>query len=75
MSKPREFWIPMDSTGQAGVVWVRDPKNYQNVPWDFIHVREIVPIDWDKVWKNYTGDDCYKEKIQQLVEKQLAGEE
>lgn len=44
-------------------------------------VREVVPIDWDKVWEKYwekfegqnhkIGDDY----IQQLVEKQLRGEE
>ncbi len=53
---------------------------------EIIHVREVVPnstkvkpkIDWDKVWKccdwrNLDEEDC--DNIQELVEKQLSGEE
>ncbi len=44
------------------------------------HVREVVPIDWGKIlnddaFKLWSEKNWYINKIQQLVEKQLAGEE
>ncbi len=45
-----------------------------------IHVREVVPIDWEKVWQEYDRsgphDGPYEDiaKIQELVERALKGE-
>lgn len=38
--------------------------------------KKVVPIDWEKVWANYGGTERFDHiQIQELVEKQLRGEE
>lgn len=48
---------------------------------DLIHVREVVPIDWGKIWKKIFDDETgyipnkeERMQIQQLVEEQIKGE-
>lgn len=70
MSKPREFWILKEDTESLLDFY---PKVN---PEEFYHVREVVPIDWDKVFEKVPG--CHQINrilIKQLVEKHLAGEE
>ncbi len=72
MSKPREFCV------REVVLIVNDLNEDQKQLFtDKVYIREVVPIDWNKVWDKYPEDmsDYYAEIIQQLVEKQLAGEE
>lgn len=77
--KPREFWI-------WGSIVSDKPINFseihkQGYSASQIHAREVVPIDWEKVWQEYAmrgecgifNDD--EKIIEDLVEKQLKGEE
>lgn len=68
--KPREFWITMEFPGPH--------MSIEGGRGAFL-VREVVPIDWEKVWKDYyfgkNIDGVNYELIQKLVEKQLRGEE
>ncbi len=75
--KPREFWI-----GEVGFLDIHQASSVppQNESWAeqrfIIHVREVVPIDWKKVWEQYDGIERFDHlEIQNLIEKQLAGEE
>lgn len=72
--KPREFWVreAIDLFGGPCLL-VYDLRLADKD----IHVREVVPIDWEKVWKEYGGAHFWesKEQIQELIEKQLVGEE
>lgn len=74
MNKPREFWVA-ELPGKSFAVSTVAPRP----PSVRIHVREVVPIDWEKVWGEYKHEwdalpeDMYK-FIQQLVEKALIGE-
>ncbi len=69
--KPREFWL------NASYWHSIDDKPFNRN--DTVYLREVVPIDWKKVWNDYCdgldGDSDNLQLIQQLVEKQLAGEE
>lgn len=83
MSKPRDFWIGFSITGNVERLFYMEPDSESLEQYKIfeplIHVREVVPIDWDKVWEKYwekfegqnhkIGDDY----IQQLVEMQLKG--
>lgn len=78
--RAREFWIWPDHNAvkPVGKYLTMTPSN--KVP--PIHVREVVPIDWEHVWEGiafnkYTQhvDQPTKEMIKQLVEAQLKGEE
>lgn len=82
MSKQREFWI--DDTGAES--YITDYFEGMAKPSEnCIHVREFVPIDWAKVWKEFeeycSSDKCThlwpqsEIEIQRLVEAQLRGEE
>lgn len=69
--KPREFWIDL-ITKEVHL----GPLSEQS-----IRVREVVPIDWERVWEGiafnkYTQhvDQPTKEMIKQLVEAQLKEE-
>lgn len=78
MNKPREFWIePCDTDaksfkdGYASLSNVEQPRT--------IHVREVVPIDWEKVLAEFKMRATYRDYsefslIQELVEKSLKGE-
>jgi hypothetical protein len=79
--KPREFdlYISEDETHvcENSVPWT------EGCDWakPDIHVREVLPIDWEKVWSEFEKDpygapmpNFRKEVLQQFVEKQLAGE-
>lgn len=79
--KPREFWIGLDENGFAR--WMSEHKEFAFIHSDGheckenIHVREVVPIDWGKVWKEngryQTGTWAeFEKRIEQLVEKQLS---
>lgn len=46
MKKPREFWIPVDQD-YTGISKKFDSSWMDKE--DYIHVHEVVPIDWDKV--------------------------
>lgn len=77
MSKPKVFWIALVETS-LGPQWQVSPSKFE----DAYHMREVREIDWEKVWKAYWGwhssmknENMYVDKIQQLVEKQLTGEE
>ena len=66
--KPREFWITMEFPGPH--------LSIENGRGAFL-VREVVPIDWEKVWSEFKGTMALKDylQIEKLVEKQLRGEE
>lgn len=67
--KPREFWLDLN----INEVLSSDSKRESND----VYVREVVEIDWEKVWALYPFVNIFKEgknKIQELVEKQLRGE-
>jgi hypothetical protein len=78
----REFLIPVnqDYTGiyEGGVY-----QDWMN-PADYIHVMEVVPINWENIWVSYLAE-CWpgvngiveSEKfllIKRLIEQQLAGD-
>lgn len=71
--RPREFWInpsqidkPLYQTYNLG-----DAPPYE----ESIHAREVLPINWGKIWSEYIEKDLLPSDIQQLVEKALRGEE
>ncbi len=74
--KAREFWI-FDEGGPAFECSVaRFPVSHS------IYVREVLPIDWRKVWwelQKWNGEiellPAIKEKIEKLVESELSGDE
>jgi len=76
--KAKEFWIQQYHYEDA-----ISEKPQKDDGW--IHVREVKPIEWEKVWSSldeyFSSDECTHKwpgtviKIQQLVDKQLAGEE
>ncbi len=69
MTKPREFWIscpPQDNQAMTCYVWGFETKEPTT------HVREVLPIDWEKVWLAFDGKDFHQ--LKELVEKALAGE-
>lgn len=79
--KAREFWVR--SVGDRVTLCLPVKPEIQEVedPGTF-KVREVLPIDWGKVWKKYwewhgsmKNENMYVDKIQELVERQLRGEE
>lgn len=95
--KAREFWIASEELGGNvddrgyDLIAVRDLEEI-TVTGQEIHVREVKPIDWGKVFnetkQSFLLDEkpqglislialevMYEQKIQELVEKQLAGED
>ena len=76
--RPREFWINpehnlcLEFGGKAKI-----GLNGEQQLLPMIHVREVVPIDWNKVWKTWEKDNGYDIDygvVQDLVEKALKGE-
>ncbi len=75
--KPREFWIadiekPLHE--DSFIAYNYDPFLG---PYKKIHVREIMPIDWNAIKNRYRGPMMHTEswgKIKELVEKYLKGE-
>lgn len=67
--KPREFWIQKSHM-----------KAYE-APDDVIgaiHVREVVPIDWEKLWRDFNQQELnapliVKHWVMKLVNEQLNG--
>ncbi len=81
-TKPREFWIDKDAydenleTKSQGIIAYFKKPSRANKP---IHVREVVPLDWIKIWQSYNKLKLHdnpgpRALIQQLVEAQLKGE-
>lgn len=73
--KPHEVWIPDDIVERLKKVPIAPMLRSSKF-------REVVPINWEKVWKAYwewhgsmKNENMYVDKIQELVEKALAGEE
>ncbi len=78
--KAREFWLlGQDLISDTCIVHLEKPE--ATIAHACIHVREVVPIDWAKVWvgfENWNRNDyvvSIREKIQKLVEKAIAGGE
>lgn len=79
--KPREFWIFRHPEERSrDIVYSSEPKQLK--PNQIIHCREVVAIDWNKLWADYLKQSPYTSVIamnalavQRLVERQLAGEE
>lgn len=85
--KPRDIWIEFggDPSDDKEVY-----KRYSaTIPFktlfpdcEVIHCREVRPIDWEKVWKdfkawssgNYLLNGRDRDIIEELIEKQLIGE-
>ena len=72
MTKPREFWVRTIN----GVQYAKNMPS-KMIPYDVIHVREVVPIDWEKVfadidpeWISLTEEEvtALKFEIKRLVE-------
>lgn len=90
MKKPKDFYMPTETLesaldacdlGDSHTAYVIQYPHRDDFD-KITHVREVVEIDWGKVWKDlgkYMMDDSdktyYFDKILELVEKQLAGEE
>lgn len=80
MNKPREFWISIYDDQQILNVHTFETKPGVHVDPDadeIIRVREVVPMNWNKIWDKFKGTMALKDylQIEKLVEKQLAGEE
>lgn len=81
--KPREFaltWVHNYVLGEyKGVtdLIIEDPTP-DELENNVVHVREVVPVDWDKVWAAWqerSDTDTHHYKIiQELVEKAIRGE-
>ncbi len=77
MPKAREFWINLKVSPKSAY-----PEPNFGGRKGLIHVREVVPIDWEKVWKKFMSTANFNEgfgmaevkQIQELVEKALKGE-
>lgn len=76
--KPREFWIRTDRNGLPNAV-SQTPINKKHNDDELTHVREVMRIDWEKVWDDYNfvpkNHSVDRQLIKELIEKQLAGEE
>lgn len=77
--KAREFWIKRGFLDpKEGVCRIEAPTDYSSEY--FMHIREVKPIDWGKLWIEYHKAQkspllqANREIIKQLVEKQLNGE-
>lgn len=80
--KPREFWLNEDPLYQRSPI-VTDTKEEMDLmylPDPSIHVREVVPIDWPKIWEQMRGMkvsdnwSAVETKLQDLVERAIKGE-
>lgn len=85
MANPREFWIAF-YRDFPNILSAHEFKPIPGINIDpdtneVIHVREVVPINWEKVYailKIHHGIELLpedKKALEELVEKQLAGEE
>jgi len=67
--KVREFWVRRSTLNATD----KGPKGHKDCD-DLLHVREVIPIDWEKVWLladcKYAHEQCI---IKALVEKALKG--
>lgn len=84
--KPREFWIEISLLSNfVGAeiyrVLTKPQTELQKRTSDgCIHVREVTPIDWERVWAEYWNNQnshimvADQKAIQDLVEKSLRGE-
>lgn len=80
MKKPREFWIHENGLSKIAEDY---PPDYlptdKNFSIKVYHVREVIPIDWDKIWikmnEEFGCNPQEESKLEQLVEAQLRGEE
>jgi len=83
--KPREFWITLNGFTNNNRVSDLPEKPVFKDDWVY-HVREVVPIDLDKVWQTHVLCTLNqyglavlgkydRELIENIVEKQLKGEE
>lgn len=81
--KPREFWRLSDdeegssSTDCLSLERAKEYKAKVKNKFPIQHWREVVPIDWEKIKKHFSkafNDSGVLYTIQQLVEKQLAGD-
>lgn len=70
--KAREFWINIDDTDNGDKVF-ESPQDGRY----YIHVREVVKIDWAKVWRESEANLYPLDmlNIKKSVEAQLKGEE
>jgi hypothetical protein len=79
----REFWVTEENISDIHHASGAPPQNDSWTEKRFkIHVREIFPIDWEKIWKQVQDDyglnviyDDQRKSIKELVEKQIKGEE
>lgn len=79
--KTREFWIGvcnLDLKTQPACFNVKHDWFDEDKNWEYFKVREVVPIDWEKIWKAFRlrmREESAEDIIEELVEKQLRGEE
>ncbi len=74
--KLKEFWVdPKDIHDGYHEGWFYENGDRRRS----LHVREVVPIDWEKVWDGFDFGimfpDQIRKLVQELVEAQLKGEE
>jgi hypothetical protein len=71
--KPRDFYITVNEYGEPSHIALFEKLEDRKQ----IHAREVVIIDWNKLWEEFDRKTTNypKDRIQQLVEKQLMGEE
>lgn len=76
--KLRELWVSYGFTeDQPQFVRTYKPSTLFGGLDNWFKVREVVPLDWVKIWDHFpiwvSPDD--RKRLQDLVEKQLIGEE
>lgn len=84
MSKAKEFWIEFFKPDQTDRIFfenpTRRPLDYGLKPnAEVVHVREVLPIEWSKIWHEFwklNGTQMPIDaqfKIKQLVEASMEG--
>ena len=66
--KPREFWI-------RELTLICNDRKGLEFGQDVVHVREVVPIDWENVWKLFEEHNGFnKPYFESIIEKAIKGE-
>lgn len=81
--KPREFWIYKKGTGTEALEYIQTKPDPGFIE-EFVHSREVVSIDWEKIWVEYEKElmlvattvhkEQHRKIVHELVEKAIKGE-
>lgn len=82
--KPRQFYVIPPTKifdGEEyniGSVADKIEEYTENAQKEAIHVREVIPINWDRIWEQFKLQGIrfeHKNFLKELIEKALKGEE